>query len=210
MPEPEQITIGAAAWDLAAARKTPDDGFAYDLVLRYWQNGQNPTPANEKEVFLIGADDPARRGKPGDDRFKDELFGLVTNVTAYQIEFRADVNYDAYLREYHAGPQDAESLGRPLLRAVNILEEVPPAHEFHSLHELFLNAADYHLFEEQNGPPKRLTVSLDVTATLAADEDGNYEWISLTVNQEYAAILDYVSARLDARVYMRPPMADIT
>ena len=210
MPEPEGMTIGAVAWDLAASKKTPVDGFAYDILLRYWQQGQDPTTASAGEILLIGATGTSGRGKPGDDRFKSNLAGQATDVTAYQIEFRADVNYDAYLREYHAGPDDAESLGRPLLRSVNIFEQVAPAHKFYSLHELLLNAVDYHLFEEQNRPPKRLTVSLDVTATLAADEDDNYEWIALSVNQDYANILEYVSARLDARVYLRPPMVNST
>lgn len=199
------ITIGAAAWNLATSKKTPADGFDYDLILRYWQNGQ----ANVQEEFLIGTDrNTPHQGKPDHDRFKDNLAGKLTNVTAYQIEFGADVNYDAYLREFHTGPQNAESLGRPLLQAVNILEEVAPAHDFYSLHELLLKSADYHLFEEQNGPPRRLTVSLDITATLSADEEGNYERLSLTVHPDYATILDYLSARLDARVYLRPPMAD--
>ena len=211
---PEAMTIGAAAWDLAASKKTPADGFGYYLILRYWQDGQ----ANSQEQYLIGAKGttpPApHTGKPDDDRFKefkDDPAGnptKLTNVTAYQIEFGANVNYDAYLREFHAGPQNAESLGRPLLQAVNILEEVAPAHDFYSLHELLLKSAAYHLFEEQNGPPRRLTVSLDVTATLSADEDGNYEWLSLTVHPDYAAMIEYLSARLDARVYLRPPMAD--
>lgn len=212
---PEAMTIGAAAWDLAASKKTPDAGFGYDLILRYWQNADLPTEANVKEKFLIGVDrNNPYQGKPGNDRFKDfkdDQAGnptKLTDVTAYQIEFGADVNYDAYLREFHAGPREAESLGRPLLRAVNILEEVAPAHDFFSLDELLLKASDYHLFEEPNGPSRRMRVSLDVTATLAADEDGNYEWLELTVHHGYAAMLEYVSARLNARVYLRPPMAD--
>src|SRR5207253_1344633 len=110
----------------------------------------------------------------------------------------AEVSHDAYLRERQTGPRTTESLGRPLLRAVNLLEPVETVYAYHSLAELVDNSAGHKLFENLGGPPRRLTARLDLTALLAEKES-----IVLKVSP---SIFSNVEARLDATLLLRPPM----
>ncbi|MDY7094810.1 MAG: hypothetical protein SX243_17700 [Acidobacteriota bacterium] len=195
---PEAVHLDSAAWDLATSKRTPDDGFQYSLKLRVWGPGQDVEDPDAGEVISLIAS-----GKPSDRRLRDGLGTAARKVMAYQLELGARVNHDAYLLERHQGPRDAESLGRPLLRSVSLLERVEPTHSYHSLHELLAGAEDYHLYQEPTGPPRRLDLRLGVSASLAEGES-----ISLRIGEHHQGVFDYLSARLEGRVFLRPPVAD--
>jgi hypothetical protein len=192
MPEP--VSIDAVAWDLATARRPQDESFKYELEYRAWTGFGGGSPTVTVQL--------AHNLPPDAGRFKN-IEAEVGNleVVAYQIFFRANVKHDAYLRERYVGTRRGESLGRPLLRAVNVLEQVEPLHTLYSLYELCLRSGEHLLFEQGTEPPQRLTVSLDVAATLTKGES-----VELTVHHEG---FTNVEARLDATVLVRPPAPDI-
>ena len=69
------------------------------------------------------------------------------------------------IRDRHL-PAINENIGRPLLRAINILEPVKSIYEFNSLVELQNLCSDFHLFENPGPVIPRLTTLLDCSATL--------------------------------------------
>ena len=136
---------------------------------------------------------------PRDPRVAEERGAAATDVSAYALELRADVKHDAYLREKHAGA--GGPLGRQLLTAVNLLERVPSSLHYRSLQELLDASRRYELFEDEGGP-RRVSLSLGVAATLTPGES-----LALTVGGGDPK-LRRVEARLDALVLMRPPRLD--
>jgi hypothetical protein len=192
----QPVRFSAAAWHLDASRNVPTGAFAYSLTLDLWANGQLLTQPASESVNLAASQ------RPDENRFT--RFTHDEAATAYQIHFQADVHQDNYMRERIVGPNDPESVGRPLLQAVNLLEPLEPAHEFHSLHELLLNCSEHELHWAPGSPLRRMTAFLDVSATLTGpDREGlSGESIELTVHTE---AFTYVEARLAATVLVRPP-----
>ena len=97
---------------------------------------------------------------------KRAIEGLANaNINSFQITFTAKVFEDSYLKERHL-PAINENLGRPLLRAINILEPVKSIYEINSIMELQSLCSDFHLFENPGAAIHRLTALLDCSATL--------------------------------------------
>lgn len=205
MPEP--VTFAAAAWDLATTRLTPVDGFQYFVKIHYWTEGHEAlNEADRKELLLAGSADPhAGRmvreipAAPSPRPLSDVLTGLI----AYRLEFGAVVKHDAFLQERHSGGAAPESLGRPLLRAVSLLEQRPSALAYFSLAELLAKSSDYFWVEEAGGPPKKILARLDIRASLSKGE-----WIELSVRPPASGALTLVEARVDAMMHVRPPEAE--
>jgi len=191
---PRPITVVAAAWDLAASRLTDPDTFHYALGLDVWRPGQSLSSVPDSH-------DLAPDLTPAEARVWEPAPGRppIGDVAAYRIRFKAEVAADAYLFERH--PTMRGSLGRPLLRAIHLLEPVPHAHAFYSLGELLTRASDKLVVEADGGPPRRLTATLPLPAVL---EEG--EGIELTLHDDR---LTRFEARLDAMLSLRPPVAEI-
>ena len=194
MPRP--LAFDAAAWEMPVSRLTPPEGFAYDLRLFYWITGQDVDRHGPYNVML------AQNAQPAAERRKAGIGDKVSNVIAYQFEFRARVKYDAYMRERHTGRSIDASLGRPLLTSVNLLESVESPYIYYSLQEVLNDALEHRLIAPDGGRPRRLWAKLDIAATLAMGEG-----ITLKVNYTQPA-LSYFDARLDARVLLRPPLIE--
>ena len=184
MPRP--VRLVAAAWDLAASAHTPEEAFTYSLQLA-------AKIENQVHPSLI----PLTTNPPGPQAPRATEFTPQEHVVAYQVAFEADVDYDAFIRERRGGLPLAGPLGRPLLQAVHLLESVEPAYLFYSLAEAIAKSMDHKLFSEPGGPPKRLSLLLDVTAKLTKGEE-----ISLRVHRN---CFEYVEGRLEASVETRPP-----
>jgi hypothetical protein len=192
----QPVRFSAAAWHLDGSRNVPADAFTYSLTLDLWGDGRPLTQPASESVNL------ATTLRPDDNRFA--RFTHDGAAAAYQIHFQAEVDHDSYLRERLAGLNDAESVGRPLLQAVNLLEPLEPVHEFHSLHELMLNSSEHELHWVPGSPLRRMTAVLDVSATLTGPDRADVpgESIELTVHTD---AFTYVEARLAATVLVRPP-----
>ncbi len=188
------VPLAAAAWDLATSRLTPSDGFTYQLTLQYWTDGQDVATDAPADLVLT----PDGGASPANLRFRTDL-GLA-DVIAYQVAFTAQVRYDTFLYEYQYGAHEIESLGRPLLRGVHVLEPIESMHTYYSLRELQARAMDFNLFDVP-APQRYLTVMLDFTALLVRNE-------FITLRVEQADLFERVEARLDAEVRLRPPMID--
>ncbi|WP_019142905.1 hypothetical protein [Noviherbaspirillum massiliense] len=207
-PMPEPMALVHAAWELAASRKTAKGNFEYSLKLDTFDGNRNLL----RTVFLANPQNMGQAGNldPTAPR-KAENLGLK-DVAFYQVEFTADVRKDAALYEKHSTLL-SESIGTPLLRAVNLLEPVEPAHDIHSLHELLSLASAYHLFEPQGTPLRKMLVTLELSATLVhsdyerivnndPDDAGSlYEFIEIDVMTNKFTNLE---ARLVAEVMIRP------
>jgi hypothetical protein len=158
MPDP--ISIDAIAWELATAKLTPPDSFHYKIEIAL--NGIAAIITIDNAGQMLKAD--AKRA----------IEGLTNvNINSFQITFTAKVFEDSYLKERHL-PAINENIGRPLLRAINILEPVKSVYEINSLLELQNLCSDFHLFENPGAAIPRLTAILNLNAVL--------------VNSEYAII----------------------
>lgn len=195
MPGP--ASFDHAAWELAASRLAPPRSFTYSLDLAWWAPGQPTTAA--PTVTSIASSAPAARRRAAD-------LANVTGVGAYRVEFSAKVSHDAPLNERH-GAILGESAGRPLLRAVNLLEGVPCANDFATLEELLARSREHHLFEGTGAPPAKLWASLDFSATLVASPNqlangpDDFEFIEIATQP---AVFRRFQARLEAEELLRP------
>lgn len=200
---PNPFTLDAAAWYIPTSKLTPQEGFKYSLKMNFWKAGEDLDQAAQHSVPL------AENKIPNADRFIPDLDGSLDtkNIVAYQIEFDATVNYDTYLKEYQVGLENKESMGRPLLRSVNLLEKVKPAYEFYSLNELINVSAAHRFFDEHNKKLKKINATIYITAALEENET-----ISLTVHnttlQPPMEKLDYVDAILAGEIKLKPPIID--
>lgn len=197
----QPFALDSAAWYLPSAKLTPKDGFSYNLILHYWKSGE---PLNQPSQHLVPL--AADHTLPNAGRFVDGIYATANNIIAYQLEFNATVKHDTYLKERAVGGDSNESLGRPLLKNVNLLEVTQPRYDFYSLQELIIASAAHHFFEEHGSRLKKINVAVYITAAL---EEG--ESISITVyNNEIPASnkLNYVDARLAAEVKLKPPVID--
>jgi hypothetical protein len=197
----KKFTIDSGAWYLPSAKLTPKEGFSYSMELHFWRLGDSIDQPAPHSVSLA-----ASGTGPDSERWVKGIDATVRDVIAYQLEFEANVKHDTYLKERTIGSAVQESLGRPLLRTVSLLEVTAPRYDFYSLQELITASATQHLFEEHDGKLKKINATLYLTAAL---EEG--ESISVTVNNNKipaANKLTYVDARLAGEVKLRPPVID--
>jgi hypothetical protein len=174
---PAPVSFDLAAWELAASRKAPNRSFSYSINLLWWPAGQTPSASPTTTSLASSASPTAiRLARPAS----------VANVAFYQIEFIANVRSDAAIDEKHAAIL-RDSMGRPLLRAVNLLEPIGSANNFYTLGELLARCPDYHLFEGTAPPLKKLWACLDLSVTLvnspnqkAGVGNSDYEFIEVT------------------------------
>lgn len=191
LPTPTALT--AAAWELASARLTPDDGFAYLLRLQIWVSGEDPATDPGSEVAITPSGALAR---PSDLRHRRDL--KLGDVIAYRVAFKAEVRRDTNFLENQFAGDDPQG-GRPLLRAVHLLEPVPSPYIFACLHELEGRCSSFS-FLEPSLPLTTLSAYLDLPALLV-----HREVIELAVRP---GVWDVVEAHLDGEVRIRPPLVD--
>jgi len=189
----ESIRIDHAGWELAASRKTPKENFVYTITLNTFNAGGSALASTEIATAL----------DPTAPRVFENL--TLDNVRSYELKFKAEVMRDAALYEKHT-TLIGESIGTPLLRAINLLEPIETIYEFHSLQELLGRSSEYHLFEFQGQPINRMIATLDLSATLVNSEQQNvsanrFEFIAITVAD---GIFSNVEARLAGEELMRP------
>jgi hypothetical protein len=207
-PMPDPIRLTGASWELAASRKTLQQAFSYTLKLRTFDANQNPI----QTVHLTNAGNPAQPAAFNPTKARKAEGFDAAKVEAYQLEFTADVKKDTSIYEKHTG-LIGQSIGTPLLRAVNLLEPIESIYEIHSLQELLALSTKHHLFEFQGQPIKKMIATLDLSATLVHSEYQNivnndpndpnsfYEFVELAVKTDQ---FSNVEARLVGEVMTRP------
>jgi hypothetical protein len=198
---PMATTFAAAAWDLATTRLTPPDGFSYSVKLSVWTDR---TATNQPPLTVA----LATNATPPAGRFLRNLGTLLVDpvsgdplaVEAYQLRFEAKVNRDVFLAERHHPVLD-ESLGRPLLRAIQLLEPIDCIYDIHSIAELLRHASEYYIPEVADGVVTHLTALIDLPATLVGTETQD-EFMEIAVLYDG---FDGFEAQLEADVLVRPP-----
>jgi hypothetical protein len=203
---PEAVNFDKAAWDVGTSRLGSGAAFSYSLFLDFWDQTtpvfQNPTgsvtlaanaPANTDRVAVAAGGPNARL--------------LSAPAAAYRARLQADVALDSYLRERLVGnPLPLEPLvgasamntgmGRPVLRAIYLIERTSSTFALQSLAEIVAAGADYHPLEFEAKPLRRMMVMLPVAAVLTVGES-----ITVKVSNDF----DYAEARLEAEIITRPP-----
>lgn len=169
-PMPESVTLNHASWELAASTKTSSGNFSYSLELHAFDAGQASIPT----VHLTNPADPAQPGQldPTKPRMLKD-FNLA-DAAFYKVVFTAEVKKDADIYEKHT-TLIGESIGTPLLRAVNLLEPVESIYNVYSLQELLSLSSEYRLFEFQGQPLNKMLVTLDLSATLVHSDYEKYK-----------------------------------
>lgn len=173
---PEVASFSAIAWELATSRLTPPDSFHYRL---------NITSKNAAGVPLppIDIDNAGQMLKADARRAIDGL--NHSHVKTFQVTFTAKVFEDSYLRERHL-PLLGEQVGRPLLRAVNLLQPVQSAIQFHSLSELKTLCSEFEILAAPGPAVTRVLATIDLAATIVSSpfEDvgaGRFEYVELAL-----------------------------
>lgn len=199
-PMREAVALDAVSWELATSRLTPQSSFTHSLRLNVWAEGQ---PIDPIELAVDYEPNAPRLSR---------LAGL-SGVTAYQVVFEASVTDDSYIHEKHT-PLGNESIGRPLLRAVNLLEPVASVYDIYSLHELLALATDYHLFEADGQPLRKMLVTLNLSATLVFSENQkveqnstDFEFAGLQINYDGFELFE---ARMEVEESIKIMMAQGT
>jgi hypothetical protein len=177
MPDP--ISIAAIAWELATAKLTPPDSFHYKIEIALKRSDgttltifiNNRVNSNNNDTTQDGSMLKADAKRAIEILNYDAL--NYKDINSFQITFTAKVFEDSYLRE-RSLPLINENLGRPLLRAINILEPVKSTYQFNSLTELQNHCSDFHFFENPGTAIPRLTATLDLSATLVNSPN---QWI---------------------------------
>ena len=189
---PESIKIDHAAWELAASRRTPKENFLYTITLNTFNAGGG----------ALGSLEIATSLDPSKPRIAEGLD--LENIASYQVIFKAEVLRDAALYERQT-TLIGESIGTPLLRAINLLEPVETIYDIHSLQELLSRSSDYHLFEFQGQPINRMLATLDLSATMVHSEQqnagiGKFEFMKIAVADD---VFTNVEARLAGELLIK-------
>jgi hypothetical protein len=198
---PEPIDVASVAWELATSRLAPADGLRYSLHMDVWDNaGAGPVSV----PLAVDRDQAAGRFAESVSR---------AGVKRLQIRFEAHVTHESTLAERHT-PILLESMGTPLLRAVNILQPIASIYDLFSLTELQAESSDFRLNEAPGPTVVRCLAHLDVPAVIVHSpyqhiENGNaydpatrYEFIELAVNRSFARVearLTYHEQHRDSR-----------
>lgn len=189
---PEDLNFAMSQWELASSRDTSESAFRYSMKLNCFDNAGNALPA----IVL------ANNLNPVDSRVATID---ITNVRFYELEFLADVFHDSYVSERIISAK-AETIGRPLLESLHLLEPVQSKYDFYSLEEFLAECSEYNLLEMQGLPLKKLIAYLDLSSilTYSSNQDTSanlYERISIEVSPLY---FNYITARLDAEILFKP------
>lgn len=154
MPDP--ISIDAIAWELATSKLTHPDSFFYCIKISPKDILGNILPPIEigNTDMMLKAD--AKRAIDSLDN---------TGIKSFQITFTAKVLEDSNIKERHL-PNINEKVGRPLLRAINILEPIKSIYEINSLSEVQNLCSNFQFFENSGTVITRFTGTLDISATL--------------------------------------------
>jgi hypothetical protein len=179
---PDPTRFAAAAWELATSRLAPANSINYSLRLDLFDDsGAGPVSRQ-----LANAADAAA------GRFVESLSTFAAKE--FQIIFEAEVAQHASLAERHT-PVILQSVGTPLLRAVNLLERIDSIYDLHSLTELEAESSHFRLSETPGPAITRCVAQLDLSAVLVNspnqrivnddiyDPDTRYEYIEFELTR---------------------------
>ena len=159
---PEDISVSSAYWEIPAAKKTPSTAFEYSISLYAFDSVGNQL--NGGPVILANNLDPTQ------PRIKKNI--NLQNVHFYELELTADVRHDSTLTE-RIITEKADTIGRPLLQGIYLLEPVQTKFDFYSLQEFIAACSEYELFDLQGLPLKKIMATLDLSAVLVQSPNEN-------------------------------------
>jgi hypothetical protein len=153
---PENISLDSAYWEIPAAKDTPPTAFNYTINLFAYDNVGNLLSGGAPIVLANNLD-------PTQKRIKKNI--NLQNVRFYELEVIADVKHDSTLTE-RIVTEKADTIGRPLLEGIYLLEPVQTKFDFYSLQEFLTECSDYEMFQLQGLPFKKLMATLNISSVL--------------------------------------------
>lgn len=172
---PEEISIDHACWEIPSAKITPATAFKYSIKLYAYDAIGNMI--NGAPTILADNLNPTRPRCIKNIKLK--------RVKSYEVEFSAEVKHDSSLTE-RIVTEKADTIGRPILEGIFLLEPVPTKYDFYSLQEFLSECSEYELFNQQGSPIKRITATLNLSSVLvqSPNEDisvGEHEYLKLEI-----------------------------
>jgi len=170
---PDPISIAAVAWELASSRLALPESFKYRIDLDCFDafGGIFHTITTGSLI------------KPDRPRFQ---LDHVDEVHSFRATFTARVGQDSYMVERQLPTLD-KGVGRPLLRAINVLESISSSvYDVHSLTELRSRCDRFELSESPGPAITRLLATLDMSVVLVQSDNedidaGLYESVDIDV-----------------------------
>lgn len=190
---PEDINIDSAYWEIPSSKETPATAFTYSINLYCYDSAGN---------LITGAAIPLAAGlDPQKPRIKNRN---VKNVRHYEFEFTADVKHDSTLTERIVTEKE-DTIGRPLLEGIYLVELVQTKFDFYSLQEFIAECSDYNLFEGQNLPIKKMMATLDLSTVLVQSPNEDLtasanEFIKIEIK---SAAFKVVTAKLNSSILLK-------
>jgi len=160
---PEDISLDSAYWEVPSAKDTPATAFSYSINLYAYDNAGNLLNAGAPVVLANNLD-------PTQKRIKKNI--NLQNVRFYELEVNADVKHDSTLTE-RIVTEKADTIGRPLLEGIYLLEPVQTKFDFYSLQEFLSECSEYELFPLQGLPFKKLMATLNLSSVIVQSPNEN-------------------------------------
>ncbi|MBI1307439.1 MAG: hypothetical protein GC181_12630 [Bacteroidetes bacterium] len=180
---PEDVSLDKAYWEIPSAKNTPPTAFRYSLKLYAFDSNNNLLNGGAPVVL-------ANNLNPAQPRIKTNI--NLQKVRSYQFELTADVKHDSTLTE-RIITDKADTIGRPLLEGIYLVEPVQTKYDFYSLQEFISECSDYELFAHQGLPMKKITATLGLSAVLVHSTNANpnnndNEFIQLQIHTDQLKI----------------------
>lgn len=160
---PEDISLDSAYWEIPSAKDTPATAFRYTINLFTYDGSGAPMNAGAPTVLANNLD-------PTQKRIKKNI--NLKNVRFYELEVIADVKHDSTLTE-RIVTEKADTIGRPLLEGIYLLEPVQTKFDFYSLQEFLSECSEYEMFQLQGLPFKKLMATLNLSSVLVQSPNEN-------------------------------------
>jgi hypothetical protein len=192
---PEDITLDSAYWEIPSVKDTPASAFKYSINLYAYDSAGNAINGGAATVLANDLD-------PTQKRIKQNI--KLTNVRFYELELTADVKHDSTLTE-RIVIEKADTIGRPLLEGVYLIEPVKSKFDFYSLQEFLAECSEYEMFQLQGLPFKKLLATLNLSSILVQSPNentanGEYEYITVEVHTN---ALNVLTAKLVSSEYLK-------
>ncbi|RYD68916.1 MAG: hypothetical protein EOP53_28035, partial [Sphingobacteriales bacterium] len=136
---PEEININHAYWEIPSSKETPAAAFTYSIVLNCYK----------ADGTLLQAVQLANGLNPKQSRTAQNI--NLQGVRSYEFVFEADVKYDSAMIERIVTVHE-DTIGRPLLEAIYLVETVETRYDFYSLQEFVAECVECNFFESLGKP----------------------------------------------------------
>jgi len=153
---PRPIHVRNLVWELESSKLIPENSFSHKIEL-YLKVGDLSYARNPESVQPLIIDST--------DLKLNSITVDLSNIREFKIKYSAIILKDSNFHE-RILPNYNVPIGRPLLRAINIIEKVESKYQINSLNELRNLSSDFEMITNLRGDILSITGVLDLSATL--------------------------------------------